>query len=62
MLEIDWNSLFTTFFGMVRVKIACKDVEKIPSKRLFEMTKMMYSIHFKVEERSDGRDEGGGWR
>jgi hypothetical protein len=32
LLEVDWNSLFTSFFGMVRVKIACKDVSKIPKK------------------------------
>jgi hypothetical protein len=37
------------FFGMVRVKVACKDVEKIPQKRLFEMERRLYLIHFKVE-------------
>jgi hypothetical protein len=54
MLEVDWNSLFTSFFGMVRVKIACKDVDKIPVKRMFEMNKMLYLIHFKVEKGGGG--------
>jgi hypothetical protein len=58
MVEIDWNSLFSSFFSMVRVKIACKNVDKISLKRLFEMQKLMYVIHFKVEKRQDRRDGG----
>jgi hypothetical protein len=57
MIEIDWNSLFTSFFGMVRVKVACKDVDKIPQKRLFEMERLLYLVQFKVE-----RGWGKGWR
>jgi hypothetical protein len=41
MVEIDWNYLFTSFFSMVRVKVAIKDATRIPSKRLFEMNKNM---------------------
>jgi hypothetical protein len=62
MVEIDWNSLFTSFFSMVRVKVACKDASKVPLKRLFEIKKNMYIIHFKVEGsgKSDGpRDDQG---
>jgi hypothetical protein len=47
---------------MVRIKIACKDISKIPKRRLFEMDKF-YLIHFKVEGSSeieeDGSDDGG---
>jgi hypothetical protein len=57
IIEIDWNSLFSGFFNMVRVKIACKDADKIPLKRLFEMQKLMYMIHFKIEKSQDQRDE-----
>jgi hypothetical protein len=32
MIEIDCNSLFTSFFGMVRIKVECKDISKIPKK------------------------------
>jgi hypothetical protein len=65
LLEVDWNSLFTSFFGMVSVKIACKDVSKIPSKRFFEMKENIYVIQFKVEvagglKGSEGGDDGGG--
>jgi hypothetical protein len=35
---------------MVKVKIACKDVSKIPKKRLFEMKDDIYLIQFKVRE------------
>jgi hypothetical protein len=61
MVEVDWNSLFSSFFSMVRVKIACKDATKIPNKRLFEMQKKMYLIQFKVEKiNADDEEDGGG--
>jgi hypothetical protein len=60
MLEVDWNSQFSIFFGKVRMKIACKDVAKIPKKRLFEMNKKLYLVQFKVEgivgSKGDGDD------
>jgi hypothetical protein len=42
LLEVDWNSLFTSFFGMVRVKIACKDVSRIPKKKMDEMKEYLF--------------------
>jgi hypothetical protein len=64
MMEIDWNSLFSNFFSMVRVKIACMDSSKIPKKRLFEMNNNLYVRQFKVEGGSnvgqeDGDEDGG---
>jgi hypothetical protein len=56
LLEVDWNSLFTSFFGMVRVNIACKDASRIPKKRVFEMKKKLYLIQFRVEGVSGGKD------
>jgi hypothetical protein len=59
MLEIDWSSRFSSFFGMVRIRIACKDPSKVPAKRLFEMENNFYVIHFKVESASSSSyDEG----
>jgi hypothetical protein len=43
-MEVDWNSLFTSFFSTIRVKVACKDIAKIPGKRLYEMRNGMYLI------------------
>jgi hypothetical protein len=34
---------------MVRIRIACKDVSKVPKKRLFVMNKSLYLIQFKLE-------------
>jgi hypothetical protein len=63
MMEVDWSSLFTSFFSMVRVKIAYKDPSKIPSKRLFEMKNQLYVIQFRVEAEEMGLggnlDDGG---
>jgi hypothetical protein len=63
MIEIDWSSLFSSFFSMVRIKIACKDPTKIPKKRFFEMKNSLYVIYFKVEGSVEARlddDDGGG--
>jgi hypothetical protein len=60
---VDWNSLFSSFFGMVRVKVACKDISKIPKRRWFEMQKKLYLVQFKVEGEdglADGGDDDGG--
>jgi hypothetical protein len=59
LMEVDWNSLFASFFSTVRVKVACKDISKIPGKRLFEMMNGMYLIHFKSELKDGRMDEGG---
>jgi hypothetical protein len=60
-MEVDWNSLFESFFEMVRVKICCKEVSKIPKKRLFEMKQNLYLIQFKIEGKAglDGDDMDG---
>jgi hypothetical protein len=60
MVEVDWNSLFASFFGMVRIKIACKDASKIPKKRMFEMRKKLYVIQFKVEGEHELQGGAGG--
>jgi hypothetical protein len=39
LLEVDWSSVSASFFGMVRLKIACKDATKNPKKSHFEMQK-----------------------
>jgi hypothetical protein len=44
---------------MVRVKIACKVITKIPKQRLFEMNNKLYLIQFRVESGSDLGDEEG---
>jgi hypothetical protein len=59
-MEIDWNSLFTGFFGMVRVKIAYKDRSKVPGKRMFEMMNKLFLIQFKVEGASNMGDGSSG--
>ncbi|TVU39504.1 hypothetical protein EJB05_12927, partial [Eragrostis curvula] len=47
--DLDWNSLFSSMFEVVRVKVAVRDPTKIPNHRLVEMNKKLYLISFKVE-------------
>lgn len=67
MTEVDWATLFKSFYETVRIKVACKDYTKIPAERLFEMGKKLHLVNFveagqeKVLEDSkgDGGDDGG---
>lgn len=36
LIDVEWPSVFKSFYGMVKVKVACKDTLKIPIERLFE--------------------------
>jgi hypothetical protein len=47
--EIDWQTLFSSFFSQIRVKIHCKDPEMIHESQIMEMENSLYMIHFKVE-------------
>jgi hypothetical protein len=47
--DVDWASLFKSFYEKVRVKIACMNPSKIPRERLFEMAKKLYMINITVE-------------
>jgi hypothetical protein len=49
LLEVDWSSLFKSFYDNVRIKIACRNPRKIPQERLFEMNKKLYLINILVE-------------
>jgi hypothetical protein len=49
MLEVDWASLFKSFYEQVIIKIACRDPLKIPVERLFELDRKLYMINIVVE-------------
>ncbi|RLM75586.1 hypothetical protein C2845_PM15G19100 [Panicum miliaceum] len=50
MVEVDWSSLFKSFYEMVRVKIACRNPSKVPKERLYEMNKQLYLVSFTMED------------
>ncbi|XP_039841918.1 uncharacterized protein LOC120702264 [Panicum virgatum] len=50
LIEVDWQTLFSSFFTVIRVKINCKDPRKIPDRRVMEMADKLYMISFEVEE------------
>jgi hypothetical protein len=49
MVEVDWSTLFKTFYEVVRIKVACKDPAKIPTDRLFVMNRNLHVVSFLVE-------------
>jgi hypothetical protein len=49
LTEVDWQSLFGSFFAMIRIKIKCRDPSKVPKKRIMEMKDEIFLISFKTE-------------
>jgi hypothetical protein len=49
LLDVDWASLFKTFYEKVKLRVACKNPKKIPLERLFEMDKKLYLISIQIE-------------
>jgi hypothetical protein len=58
LLEVDWSSLFKSLYEYVRVKIACRNPNKIPHERLFEMKRKLYLISIVVEGLEQEGDNG----
>jgi hypothetical protein len=58
LMEVDWPSVFKSFYEMVRIRISCKDAMKIPTNRLFEMGREIFVVSFLVEgkENVNGKD------
>lgn len=50
LVEVDWHSLFASFFAMVRIKVKCRDPSKIPKKRLVEMNDDLFVVNLKTEK------------
>lgn len=42
--EVDWQGLFQSFYVVVRLRIKCRDMTKIPKERLFCLGGKLYMI------------------
>jgi len=60
LLDVDWPTIFKSFYEVVRVKLACRNSSKIPMEIMFEMKKKLYVISFEVEgEQQINQGHGG---
>jgi len=56
LVEVDWQSLFGSFFAMTRIKVKCRNPGKITRKSIMEMDDDIYLLNFKardVEQEAD---------
>jgi hypothetical protein len=60
LLDVDWSSLFKSFYKKVRLKVVVRDPKKIPHERLFELDKKLYMISISVEGLDEVADEKSG--
>jgi hypothetical protein len=56
--DVDWTSLFKSFYEKAMLKIACRNPSRIPSEKLFELTKQLYLVTIKVEGYEHGSEDG----
>jgi hypothetical protein len=49
LVEVDWHSLFNSFFSMVRIRIKCKNPGRILREIIVEMEDKLFLIQFKAE-------------
>jgi hypothetical protein len=56
LLDVDWASLFKSFYEKIKIKVSCRDPAKTPTERLFELDKKLYLVSILVE----GFDQVGG--
>jgi hypothetical protein len=61
LIEVDWQTLFNSFFSTVRVKVQCKDPTKIPKERMYVFNNKIHLIVFTPEgyEQLDTISDGG---
>jgi hypothetical protein len=55
LTDVDWSTVFKTFYEVVRVKVPCKDWKKIPRERLYEMGMKLYVVELLVEKDADNK-------
>jgi len=63
LIEVDWHSLFASFFAMVRIKVKSRDPTAVPTQRMVEMNDELFVINFKtqgVEQMPEKSYEDGG--
>ncbi|CAL5054326.1 unnamed protein product [Urochloa decumbens] len=65
LLEVDWQTLFASFFTVIRIRINCKDPKCIPAERVVEMDDQLYILNYTVEEaevkeKTGAEEEGNG--
>jgi hypothetical protein len=63
LTDVDWYSLFSNQFAMVRLKIKCKNPSRIPIERVLEIQDELFLLSYKVEgykqqQNSEGKDGG----
>ncbi|PNT77766.1 hypothetical protein BRADI_1g68471v3 [Brachypodium distachyon] len=49
LLDVDWNEIFKSMYATVRVKLAVRNLAKIPPARMVVMKKKFYPLQFTVE-------------
>ena len=49
LVGVEWSGIFKSFYELIRVKVACRDLTKNPFERLVEIRRKLYSLFFIVK-------------
>ncbi|XP_040254648.1 uncharacterized protein [Aegilops tauschii subsp. strangulata] len=53
LVNVDWHTIFRSFYEKVRVQVAVRDPSKIPRDRVVEINHELYLLNFSVERDAD---------
>jgi hypothetical protein len=59
LMDMDWTALFKSLYVHIRLKIAIRDIAKVPSGRIVEMEHKFYMLSFTIEDGTSGTSSGG---
>ncbi|KAM0882455.1 hypothetical protein ACQ4PT_032274 [Festuca glaucescens] len=59
LMDIDWPTLFKSFYVSVRMKVVVRDVSKLPVGRVVEMEQKLYLLSFLYEHPTDSSSGDG---
>jgi hypothetical protein len=59
-VDVDWHEIFRSFYKVLRIKVAIRDVTKIPSNRLMEFGGRNFMLSLSVVQDSNGGDNDDG--
>lgn len=49
LVNVDWHTIFRSFYEKVRIQVAVRDTTKIPRDRMVEINHELYLLKFSVE-------------
>lgn len=58
LMDVDWSTMFKSFYAEIKLLISCRDPSKIPKQRIVEMNQKLYLLLLSVEGVPQADEDG----